>query len=90
MLETEELKRRIEAARILRGLSQAELAERLHADGLGKYDLGRIERGTMPMRRVHRDAIARHLGIPDYWLTEPDVDIVVGLRPTDRPPGHAD
>ena len=77
MLEAEELKRRIEAARTLRGLKQTELAALLAEDGLGKSDLGRIERGDMTMQRIHRDAIARHLGVPDEWLTEPDVDTIV-------------
>lgn len=80
MLEAEELTRRIKAARLLRGIEQTELAEKLTADGLGKHDLGRIERGDMTMQRVHRDAIARHLGVPERWLTDPDVDLIVGLR----------
>lgn len=81
MLEPDELKRRIEAARVLRGLTQAQLAELLVQDGLGKHDLGRIERGSMAMQRIHRDAIARHLRVPERWLTEPEVDVIVGLRP---------
>lgn len=81
MLDAEELKRRLEAARVLRGLTQTQLADLLVQDGLGKHDLGRIERGSMTMQRVHRDAIARHLKVPERWLTDPDVDVVVGLKP---------
>lgn len=88
MLEGKELKRRIEAARILRGMSQAKLEELFAADGLGKYDAGRIERGEMTMQRVHRDAFVRHLGVPDYWFSEPDVDRIV--QPAEAPPVATD
>lgn len=84
MLEPEELKRRIEAARILRGLRQVDLSPLLEADGLGKTDLGRIERGEVPMRRIHRDALARHLRVPEWWFTVEDVDVLVGLQPPPR------
>lgn len=70
--------RRIEAARVLRGYTQRQLAELLHADGLGKHDLGRIERGEMQMRRIHRDALVRHLRLPERWFTAPTVDALVG------------
>lgn len=80
MLSDDELRRRLIAGRNLRGYTQQELAAILVRDGLGKHDLGRIERGTMAMQRIHRDAFARHLRLPERWFTEPDVDIIVGLR----------
>lgn len=77
MLSGEPLRRRIVAARIIRGLEQAELAELLHADGLGKHDLGRIERGEMVMQAIHRRALAHHLRLPEAWFIEPDFDRVL-------------
>lgn len=80
MLSTDELQRRLDAARTLRDLKQTELAALMHDDGIPKYDLGKIERGEKALRRMHIDSITRHLRIPEYWLTDPDVDVVVGLR----------
>jgi hypothetical protein len=80
MLSKDVLKQRIEAARILRGVSQATLQQKFEADGLDKYAAGRVERGELDMQRVHRDAFCRHLGVPERWFSEPDVDVIVGLR----------
>lgn len=74
-LPTEELKRRIDAARTLRGLNQKELAGLLQADGLGKHDVGRLERGELDLRRVHLDALRRHLQMPEWWFTADTVDL---------------
>lgn len=84
MLGKDALKQRIEAARILRGVSQTELQRRFEADGLDKYAAGRVERGEIDMQRVHRDAFCRHLGVPERWFSEPDVDVIVGLTPGRR------
>lgn len=81
MLNKNELKRRLDAARTLRGMTQAELAARLHEDGFGKQDLGRIERGDMPLQRMRRVIIAGHLGVPEAWFTDPDLDKLVGREP---------
>jgi transcriptional regulator with XRE-family HTH domain len=78
-LTPDELSARIKAARMLRGLEQEDLARLLVEDGLGKHDLGRIERREIEMTRVQRDAICRHLKVPERWLDEPDVDVLVGL-----------
>lgn len=78
--DAETIKRRIEAARILRGISQAELNRRLAADGLGTQEAGRVERGELPLSAVRRWAMTRALGVPERWFLEPDVDVVVGLR----------
>ena len=84
MLGKDVLKRRVAAARILRGLSQDELQKRFEADGLDRYAAGRVERGELEMQRVHRDAFCRHLGVPERWFNEPDVDVIVGLRSAER------
>ena len=83
MLGKTVLKQRVEAARTLRGISQTDLDLRFAQDGLGKA-AGRIERGELVMQRAHRDAFCRHLGVPERWFSEPDVDIVVGLRPAKK------
>ncbi len=49
-----------------------ELAELLTQDGLGKYDVGRIERGKMVMQAIHRRSLAHHLRVPESWFTDPD------------------
>lgn len=72
------LKRRIEAARLLRGISQIDLDARCHQDGLGKQEAGRLERGELPLTRVRADALIRNLRVPERWLTSEDVDGLVG------------
>lgn len=84
MLSTDETKRRIEAARILRDLSQVELDRLGHEDGLGKQELSRLERGELPLTRVRREVLIRILRVPEHWLTEEDTDVVVGVRPSSR------
>lgn len=74
-LPTEELKRRIDAARTLRGLKQRELADLLETDGLGKHDVGRLERGDLDLRRVHLDALMRHLDMPEWWFTDERIEL---------------
>lgn len=79
VLSGEPLRRRIVAARTLRGIDQEELGRLFEADGLGKLDPGRIERGTLTMQRVHLDAFVRHLGVPETWFVEMSTDLIVGL-----------
>lgn len=78
-VDADEVKRRIEAARILRGISQLELARMFEEDGLGKTEAGRLERGDLPLTRVRRDALCRNLGVPERWFTADSVDEIVGL-----------
>jgi transcriptional regulator with XRE-family HTH domain len=85
-LTTEELKKRIHAARILRGLKQTELQDRLHEAGLRKLELGRIERGQLPLTRVRRQALIDALHVPERWFLSEDVDEVVGYRAIPLPP----
>lgn len=74
LLSPDEIKRRLDAARTLRGLKQTELAELVQADGLGKHDVGRLERGAIPLTRALRDALCRHLRVPAGWFTDEDID----------------
>lgn len=76
----DEIARRIRAARELRGLSQDGLGKLVAADGLGIHDVGRIERGEVTMTRVHRDALIRHLRVPERWFTAENVDEIVGVQ----------
>lgn len=85
MLTTDELKKRIFAARILRGVTQAELQQSLADEGLGKQELGRIERGDLPLTRVRRVALARILRVPEDWFTSENVDKLVGHVPAEGP-----
>lgn len=84
VLSDEELRRRLVAARELRGLTQKDL-DRLGAqDGLGKLEAGRVERGTIEFRRKHIDVFARHLRVSDAWFEEPDVDRLLGFSDAAR------
>jgi transcriptional regulator with XRE-family HTH domain len=75
VLSTAELKRRIEAARILRGLDQVDLGRLLHEEGFGKHDAGRLERGAIHLTRAHRRALAMILEVPESWFTDEHVVI---------------
>lgn len=70
MLTSEELKRRIDAARTLRGLTQEALSELVAADGLGKTTVGRVERGEMDLRKAVRNSLCEHLDVPAWWFTD--------------------
>lgn len=84
------VKQRIEAARALRGLSQADLDKLGAAEGLGRYELGRVERGELsPMTNTQRTMLCKILGVPERWFTSDDVDEIVGLR-DDRQVRHSD
>lgn len=78
VLEPQELKRRIDAARRLRGLRQIDLAELLEADGHGKTDVGRLERGELRFSPSLRRSLAYHLGVSEGWFTAVNVDDVLG------------
>jgi transcriptional regulator with XRE-family HTH domain len=84
VLDSHELKRRLDAARRLRGMKQTDLAELLVAEGFGKHDVGRLERGELALQRKFIDALCRHLRVPERWFTEPDVDIIVGFTQSDQ------
>lgn len=73
-LSKDEIRRRIVAARTLRGMEQTELASLMADDGLGKHDLGKIERGGMTMQATHRRSIAHHLRMSERWFMEDNID----------------
>lgn len=77
MLAPDELKRRIDAARTLRGLRQVDIAALVESDGHGKHDVGRLERGDVHLTPSLRRSLAHHLGVPETWFTEPDMDQVL-------------
>lgn len=74
MLPPEELRRRIDAARTLKGLRQSDLAQLLVEDGHGKHDVGRLERGDIPLSRALKHSLAEHLGVPEEWFTADSID----------------
>lgn len=77
MLDTDEINRRMVAARTLRELSQTDLDALGAADGLGKQELSRVERGELPMTRVRREVATRLLRVPANWFTADDVDDIL-------------
>src|SRR5881628_2075201 len=78
----QERQRRIVAARLLRGIDQAELARLGHEEGLDKQELARLERGEFGDRfsTVQCKALARILRVPESWFHEDDVDVIVGYE----------
>lgn len=84
-LPQEEIKRRINAARIIRGMSQAEFDALGAADGFGKGEMSRVERGELAFREgKHLAAMSRYLGVPAWWFTAEAIDLSTG--PDQDPP----
>lgn len=77
VVEGEELGRRLKALRELRGISQVEFGELLAAEGFGKHDIGRVERGGMSMQGALRREAARLLRVPEDVFLADDVDSVL-------------
>ena len=77
MLSEAEAKRRIEAARTLRGLTQDALDAMGYRDGLGKQELSRAERGELEITRVRREVFARLLGLPIEWFESDSIDDLI-------------
>lgn len=77
VVEGEELGRRLKALRELRGISQVEFGELLAAEGFGKHDIGRVERGGMSMQGALRREAARLLRVPEDVFVVDDVDDVL-------------
>jgi transcriptional regulator with XRE-family HTH domain len=75
VLTPDELSQRIKAARLLRGLTQDELADRLRDAGLSWRLAGKLERGEKSLREVHRLALSNALGFPERWFTAPLDDL---------------
>lgn len=86
MLSEEEAKRRIAAARLLRGLTQEELDALGSADGLGRQELSRTERGELPVTRVRREVLARLLDFPVEWFLHDSIDDLIRWPAEGLPP----
>lgn len=70
-LTRQEMATRIKAARMLRGISQDELAERFAAAGLPARVVGALERAEVDLRLAHRAALVNALGFPERWYIVP-------------------
>jgi transcriptional regulator with XRE-family HTH domain len=86
VLSEDEAKRRIAAARILRGFTQEELDAMGAADGLGRQELSRTERGELPVTRVRREVFARLLNLPVEWFLEDSIDDLIRWPAEGLPP----
>jgi transcriptional regulator with XRE-family HTH domain len=75
MLDKDELKRRIDAFRTLRGLTQVDLAELFASKGHGTQELGRLERGVLPLTEIRRRSLAEILGVPEAWFVDATLDL---------------
>ena len=76
VLTAEDISARIKAARLLRGVTQDELAQQLREGGLSWRLVGELERGEQQMLALHRVALAHALGFPERWFTAPLDDLV--------------
>jgi transcriptional regulator with XRE-family HTH domain len=75
-LSATELQQRMVAARVLRGVSQRRLDELAAADGYGKTELSRVERGELEFRPgKHIDPLCRYLDMPRWWFTVERVEL---------------
>jgi transcriptional regulator with XRE-family HTH domain len=80
VLNEDQVRRRLRAARELTGMSREELGDLLAEDGFGRHDVAALEREkgesakarTVPLTPARRASLARHLGVPEAWFTEPD------------------
>jgi transcriptional regulator with XRE-family HTH domain len=86
VLSEDEAKRRIAAARILRGFTQEELDAMGAADGLGRQELSRTERGELPVTRVRREVFARLLNLPVEWFLQDTIDDLIRWPAEGLPP----
>lgn len=82
VLDADEIKRRIAAARTLRNLSQAALNQMGDEYGLGRQELGRVERGELGFRTMHGDAYTRLLRLPRNWFSAGSIDELLYQDPT--------
>lgn len=84
-LPQDEIKRRIHAARTIRGISQASFDALGAKDGFGKGEMSRVERGELQFREgKHLAAICRYLDVPEWWLTAEHIDLAREASQLDR------
>lgn len=60
-------------------MSQVELENLVGVDGVAKSIVGQIERCEKELQRAPREALARHLRVPERWFVAEDPDEVAGL-----------
>lgn len=77
VLSETELKRRISAARALRGMTQAEMDALGAEDGLDRQELSRTERGELSLTRVRGAVLSRVLALPVEWFSWPCIDALI-------------
>jgi transcriptional regulator with XRE-family HTH domain len=75
VLDKAELKNRIDALRTLRGLTQVDLAELFAAKGHGTQELGRLERGALPLTDIRKRTLAEILDVPERFFEEEHLDL---------------
>jgi transcriptional regulator with XRE-family HTH domain len=75
VLDKTELKTRIDALRTLRGLTQVELAELFAAKGHGTQELGRLERGALPLTDIRKRTLAEILEVPERFFEDEHIDL---------------
>lgn len=80
MLTPKEVAARIKAARLLREMSQNQLAAKLVEAGLAQRLVGQLERGETPLRSAARSALAQALQFPERWFTA-SVDELLAENP---------
>lgn len=81
MLSETGAKRRIRAARDLRGLTQEDMDALAVKDGLGRQELSRTERGELPLTRVRALVLSRVLRLPVEWFLVAEItDIIAPSR----------
>lgn len=74
-LKPDEIKRRIQGARILRDMDQKELDRLGVEEGYGKGEMSRVERGEIEYRAgKHLDVLCRILRVPRWWFTVDELD----------------
>lgn len=89
MIGHEELRRRLKALRVLRGVTQVELGRQLKAEGVPEYDLARAEQGKKDMSSNLRRELARILRAPEDYFLAADVDDVLFRDAPTAPAGEA-
>jgi hypothetical protein len=77
VIDRETQARRIEAARVLRGMSRSEASKLFEAEGFGLHDIPRLERADpkLTLTRPRRETLARLLEVPEHWFTAEDSDL---------------
>jgi transcriptional regulator with XRE-family HTH domain len=82
VLDADETKRRLVAARTLRNLSQTALDDLGAGYGLDKQELSRTERGELPMTGARRAALINLLKLPQDWFTAASADDLLHYDPS--------